>query len=88
MPLRFDELTPETINVLRSIYQSGIARGAELKDEVRLQPAAFLTSVQQLRDADLLAVSGNMNDPSKVLESYFSIMPSASGIVRSLLQKR
>jgi hypothetical protein len=83
-----DKLSDQSVNTLRAINQLGIVRGADLLDYVKLRPEELQESLKYLRDADILSVSGSINDSKELMQSVFSIFPSASGLVSAIIRKR
>jgi hypothetical protein len=81
-------LDSKSLDVLREIDLRGIARGAEIRDRVNLGSAEeFQQAIGPLMASSLVATSGTMSDPREALRSFFSVRPSASGLVKSLLGK-
>lgn len=83
----FPDLPPQTIDVLRDIYQNGIVRGAELQHHIKLDSGDLQTAVQQLLGSAIVSVSGSVSHPDEALRAFFSIRPSAMALVTNLLGK-
>lgn len=74
-------------DLLKMLYRAGITRGVELNAGLQLEPNIFHRTVKRLADAGVIAYSGGEpREPNDALRTFYSIRPSASGYVRSILK--
>jgi hypothetical protein len=81
-------INSKSIDLLREIQQRGIVRGADLHQAISdINTSDLQKLVQDLVKSDLVTVSGSITSGTDVLRSFFTVRPSAAGIVRSILAK-